>query len=122
MSATAPKEWKHLERRPKSFYRQLFIKGTRIRAEVIYGLTVDGDEPMTPSEVAADYGLPVEVVQECIDYCLLSRQVIEADHAREERLMEATGMNDPNYKGQPTVLSGQGMARTHSGARTEAGR
>jgi uncharacterized protein (DUF433 family) len=107
----AARQWKYLEPRPKSFYRQPFIQGTRIRAEVIYGLTVDGSEPMTPDEVAADYGLPLEVVQECIDYCRSNPQVIEADHAREQRLMDATGMSDPDYKGQPKVLSPQEMAK-----------
>jgi uncharacterized protein (DUF433 family) len=112
MSATAPKEWKHLEPRPKSAYRQLFIKGRRIRAEIIYGLTVNS-EPMTPEEVAADYGLPLEAVLECIDYCKSNPHVIEEDRAGEERVMEATGMNDPDYKygGKYKILSPQERAR-----------
>ena len=28
-------QWKHLERHPQSSYKQLFLKGTRLRAEII---------------------------------------------------------------------------------------
>lgn len=41
-----PREWVYLAPNPKSAYKQLFIKGTRIRAEVVYHLSV-GREPMT---------------------------------------------------------------------------
>ena len=112
MIMSEPKtEWQYLAPNPKSSYRQLFLKGTRIRAEVIYGATVDGSEPMTADEVAADYGLPLEVVKEAIDYCESNPEVIEADHRREEALMEATGMNDPNYDGKPKFLSPEERAR-----------
>ena len=53
----------HLEPRPGSTYRQLFIKGRKIRAEVIYRETV-GREPRTPEEVAADFDIPVQAVRE----------------------------------------------------------
>src|SRR5579884_261965 len=97
------RQWKHLEPRPCSMYRQLFIKGTRIRADVLYGLTVpsvDG-EVYTPEEVAEHYGLPLEVVQEAIEYAGSDPPEIAADYAREERIMEATGMNHPDYKYNP---------------------
>src|SRR5713226_6372612 len=90
--------WNYLAPNPKSAYKQLFIKGTRIRAEVIYGMTVDGSEPMTPEEVAADFGLPMEAVQEAIAYCQSNPPEIAEPHRGEEMVMEATGMNDPDYK------------------------
>src|SRR5436190_11887656 len=95
----AAKTWAHLAPNPKSAYKQLFIKGTRIRAEVIYGLTVDGDEHLTPEEIASEYGLPPGAVQEAIAYCQANPQDIERDHAAEEALMNATGMNNPDYDG-----------------------
>ena len=52
MSETPPPQYKYLAPNPRSNYRQLFIKGTRIRAEIIYDAAVD--IPMTPEEVAAD--------------------------------------------------------------------
>lgn len=100
---SAEKQYKYLEPRPCSLYRQLFIKGTRIRAEILYGLTIPSEdgELYTPEEVAADYGLPLEVVLEAIEYCRSDPPEIAIDHAREERLIEASGMNHPDYKSNP---------------------
>jgi uncharacterized protein (DUF433 family) len=97
------KEYRYLAPRPESLYRQLFIKGTRIRAEILYSLTVPAEdgEVYTPEEVATDYGLPLEAVLEAIDYCRSNPPEIAVDHAREERLMEASGMNHPDYKYNP---------------------
>src|SRR5579864_7670913 len=61
--------WVYLEPRPKSAYRQLFVKGTRIRADVIYGLHVCAGDPMTPEQIAEEYRLPLEAVQEALAYC-----------------------------------------------------
>jgi uncharacterized protein (DUF433 family) len=107
------KHWQYLEPRPGSFYRQLFIKGTGIRAEVIYGLHVNAEEPMTAENTAADHGLPVEAVRQAIAYCASNPPEVQQDFKREEALMEATGMNDPNYKYHPTpkVISPEERAR-----------
>jgi uncharacterized protein (DUF433 family) len=113
MSTPSPTNWKYLEPRQKSFYRQLFIKGTRIRARILYGMYMRDANPRTPEEIAADYGLPLEAVREAITYCQTNPPEIEQDFRREEALMEATGMNDPNYKYHPSpkILSPQEKAR-----------
>jgi uncharacterized protein (DUF433 family) len=113
MSTPNPTSWKYLEPRPGSFYRQLFVKGTRIRARVLYGLFMSEEEPRTPAEIAEAYNLPLEAVQEAIAYCQTNPPEIEQDFRREEALMEATGMNDPNYKYHPSpkMLSPEERAR-----------
>ena len=98
MSSTTTIAWTYLAPNPKSSYKQLFVKGTRIRARVLYGLFASADEPMTAEEIAADYFLPVEAVREAITYCSSNPLEISEDLRREEQIMEATGMNDPNYK------------------------
>jgi uncharacterized protein (DUF433 family) len=105
-------QWKYLAPNPKSHYKQLFIKGTRIRAEVAYRLAV-GPEPRTPEEIAADYHLPLEAVKEAIAYCASNPPEIDEDRRGEERVMEATGMNDPDYKlgGRYKILTPQERAR-----------
>jgi len=52
---------------------------------------------MTVEEIAADYNLPVDAVQEAIAYCESNPPEIQQDWAREEAVLEATGMNDPYY-------------------------
>jgi uncharacterized protein (DUF433 family) len=105
--------YKFLEPRPKSSYRQLFIKGTRIRAELVYRAHINVEEPMTPEEVAADYGVPLSAVREAIKYCRSNPPEIAADLAREEALMAARGQLDPDYRRhpQPRLLSPQDVAR-----------
>ena len=90
--------WKFLAVNLKSAYKQLFLKGRRIRARDLYGMYMNTEEPMTPAEIAADYDLPVEVVEEAIVYCQSDPPEIKEDFEREERLMQASGMNDPDYK------------------------
>ena len=105
--------WLHLEPRPKSAYRQLFLKGTRVRADVVYGLHVSDEEPMTAEQIAKDYNLPVEAVREAIAYVESNPPEIEEDYQREEALMQATGMNDADYKHRPTpkVIPSEQRAR-----------
>lgn len=105
--------WQHLAPKPKSNYKQLFIKGTRIRARILYGMFMSAEEPRTPDEIAADYNLPLDAVKEAIAYCQTDPPEIREDFEREERIMEATGMNDPDYKygGKYRVLSPQERAR-----------
>jgi hypothetical protein len=56
------------------------------------------EEPMTPEAIAAEFGLPLEAVKEAIAYCQSNPPEIAQDFEREERLIEASGMDDPDYK------------------------
>jgi uncharacterized protein (DUF433 family) len=111
--STSPHQYKYLARKPKSVYKQLFIKDRWIAARTLYGKFAREEEPMTPQEIAEDYELPIEAVLEAIAYCESNASEIAQDFAREEALMEATGMNEPDYKyhPQPRVLTPQERAR-----------
>jgi uncharacterized protein (DUF433 family) len=108
-------KWAHLAPNPKSAYKQLFVKGTRIRARVVYGLYAMKEDPLTPQQIAEQFGLPVEAVQEAIAYCESNPPELLEDYARELALMEASGMNDPNYKqhGKPKILTANELARIY---------
>jgi len=108
---TTPNPYKYLARKPKSVYKQLFIKDRWISARTLYGLHVNEEMPLTLEEIAANYELPLEAVQEAIAYCESNPPELASDYAAEEALMEATGMNDPNYDGRPKLLSPQEIAR-----------
>jgi uncharacterized protein (DUF433 family) len=98
MNPSTSTTWHYLAPNAKSCYRQLFVKGTRIRARVIYGMFMSADEPMTVEEIAADYHLPPGAVSEAIAYCQSNPPEVTQDLEREQRLMQASGMNDPDYK------------------------
>lgn len=104
MTTPAPTVWLHLARKPGSNYRQLFIKGRNISARTLYGQYLDGEDGpgRTPEQLAEDFDLPLEAVREAIAYCESDPPEIRADWEMEEALMQATGMNDPNYKHHPS--------------------
>ncbi len=97
---STPREWKYLAPNPKSLYKQLFFKGTRIRARSLYGWLAHSEADraeggMTPEELAADFNLPLEAIQEAIAYCESNPPEIASDFAAEEALAKATGMDTP---------------------------
>jgi uncharacterized protein (DUF433 family) len=104
--------YQYLSRKPGSLYHQLFIKDRWIAARTLYGLSL-GEDAMTPHEIAADYNLPLAAALEAISYCQSDPPEIPEDYAAEEAVMEASGMNKPDYKyrAQPQVLSAEEMAR-----------
>ncbi len=97
MKAKKSKTWKHLAPDPSSSYRQMFVKGRRIRATSLYDLTRDPDEPMTPEEVARQYDVPLEAVLEAIAYCRAEPPEIEEDFRKEEAAMKAAGKFVADY-------------------------
>jgi hypothetical protein len=58
MTGKTKTQYQHLEPRPGSNYRTLFLKGRRIRAAVVEEAT-HGPDPSTPEEFAEDYQVPL---------------------------------------------------------------
>ncbi len=96
-------EYHFLKPKPGSNYRQLFVNG-RIRAEVLYRETI-GAEPLTPEQVAREYGLPVEAVEEAIDYCEHNPELLAEERRREDERIKRAGRDKwpfaPRADGQP---------------------
>lgn len=106
-------QWKYLECRPGSSYVQLCIKGKRIWAWTLYCEFMNEKEPRTPQELAEDWGLPLEAVQEAILYCQSDPPELREDHRKDEILAHAIGMNDPAVQcsGRPRPRSTEERVR-----------
>lgn len=104
MTPLPPNPWQQLQPKPGSNYQQLFVKDTRIAARTLYSYFVPGEDwpGMTAEEIAEEFDLPLAAVQEAIAYCTSEPPEILADQAREEALMQATGMNEPGYRNHPS--------------------
>src|SRR5262245_23778831 len=89
-------EYKVVEARPGSNYRQLFIKGRKIRAEVIYRETV-GLEPRTPEEVARGFGIPLEAVHEAIHYATHNEPLLREERDQELEWIRRRGLDKPPH-------------------------
>ena len=67
MTTKTETQYQHLEPRPGSNYRQLWLKGRRIRAAVVDEV-IHGPDPRSPEEFARDYQVPLQAVLEALDY------------------------------------------------------
>ncbi len=94
MAASTLTQYLHLESRPGSNYRQLFLKDRRIRAAVVYE-AVHGPDAFTPEEFADDYGVPLEAVREALDFVANNLALIEAEREREAADVRARGLDRP---------------------------
>ena len=94
MSAPTATTYQHLEPRPGSNYRQLFLKGRRIRAAVVHE-AIHGPDPCTPEEFARDYRVPLEAVREALDYVARNLPLIERERDREAADVRARGLDRP---------------------------
>ncbi len=105
MSTPNGKQWKWLYHDPKSVYKQLSIRGTRIKARTVYGYSI-GEDAETPEELAKNFNIPVEAVREAIEYCDGDPPEIREDWEMEERsIREWEEKNDPNFWGPKRVAA-----------------
>jgi uncharacterized protein (DUF433 family) len=99
--------YQYLEPHPGSHFKQLFIKGTKLRAWDIYCAAYqrgDPEEDRTPEQVAGDFGIPVQAVYEAIRYGESRPIEVDYDVRRQDLLMEAANMFHPEYKYRPQEL------------------
>jgi uncharacterized protein (DUF433 family) len=89
MSTSNDHKWVYLDRKPRSAYKQLFIKGRKIAARTLYGEYMSEEEPRTAEEIAADWDLPLEAVREAIAYCETDPPEIREDWEMEEASIRA---------------------------------
>src|SRR5438067_10943698 len=93
MTAKDETQYQHLEPRPGSNYRQLWLKGRRIRAAVV-DESIHGPDPFTPEEFAQEYQVPLEAVLEALDYVARNRPLIQQERDREAARIRAREMRE----------------------------
>lgn len=83
------KQWKYLEERPNSWRKQLYLKGRRLKAFDVW--TTMQIESETAQEAAENWDLPIDVVEEIIEYCSTHEYVFARDAEIERKHLEASG-------------------------------
>jgi uncharacterized protein (DUF433 family) len=94
MSTSSEKQYQHLEARPGSVYKQLWLKGRRIRTGHVWEIVHSPDYP-TPEEVAEDYRIPIEAIREALDYVEHNMELIEQERQRDTDRLRAMGIKWP---------------------------
>jgi uncharacterized protein (DUF433 family) len=90
---TPEKHYEHLEYRPGSNYRTMWLKGRRVRATVVDEY-VHGPDPRTPEELAEDFQIPLEAVLEALDYVAPNQELIREERRSEVAELRAMGLLD----------------------------
>ena len=72
--------YQYLSQRSDSSYRELFLTGTKIRAQSI--VSEMENECLTPAAIAADYHVPVEAVLEAIEYVHANEAYLASERRR----------------------------------------
>lgn len=83
-------QWQYLEPRPDSWRKQLYIKGRKLRAHIVWSDMLVNE--MTPEEVADSKDLPLEAVYEAIEYCETHAELLKQEAQEERRFLEERGV------------------------------
>jgi uncharacterized protein (DUF433 family) len=83
-------EWQYLEKREGSWRKQLYLKGRRLRASIVYSDMIVNE--MTLEEAADNWDLPIEAVNECIQYCETHQELLKEESQNERRYLEERGI------------------------------
>jgi uncharacterized protein (DUF433 family) len=85
----ADETWQFLAPYPQSWRKQLYIKGRKLPASIVWGDMIVNE--MTPEESAKDWDLPLEAVQESIRYCETHRELLDLEAEKEKKSPQAQG-------------------------------
>ncbi len=94
MTTKTETQYQYLEPRPGSNYRQLFLKGRRIRAAVVHE-AVYGPDPFTPENFAREYRVRLEAVLEALEYVAQNLLLIEQEGDHAAAGLRARGRDEP---------------------------
>ncbi|MGK7931978.1 MAG: hypothetical protein AB4041_11170 [Microcystaceae cyanobacterium] len=83
-------QWQYLEKRKGSRRKQLYLKGKRLRASIVYSDMIVNE--MTLEEAADNWDLPIEAVNECIQYCETHQDLLKEEADSERRYLEDRGI------------------------------
>jgi uncharacterized protein (DUF433 family) len=89
--AQADETWQFLAPYPQSWRKQLYIKGRKLPASIVWGDMIVNE--MTPEESAEDWDLPLEAVQEAIRYCETHRELLDSEAEKEKQYLEEQGVS-----------------------------
>lgn len=87
MTAT---KWQYLESRPSSWRQQLYFKGRKLTAFAVWSDMIVNDE--TPQEAAINWDLPLDAINEAIEYCSNNLELINKEALEERYYLEERGI------------------------------
>ncbi|MGK7877133.1 MAG: hypothetical protein AB4426_28715 [Xenococcaceae cyanobacterium] len=84
-------QWQYLEKRPHPWRQQLYIKGKRIKASVIWSDMIVNE--MSQEEAADNWELPLAAIHEVIEYCETHQELLKQEALSGRRRLEEKGVS-----------------------------
>ena len=75
-------QWQYLEKRPHPWRKQLYLKGKRIKASVIYSDMIVNEE--TSQETTENWDLPLAAIERIIKYGQTHEELLKQQAEEEE--------------------------------------
>jgi uncharacterized protein (DUF433 family) len=97
--SSAIESWQFLVVRPHSWRRQLYVKGRKLLASIVWQDMLSNN--MTPDEAADNWELSLSAIQEIIRYCETHQDLLKLE-AEEERCR----LQDPGVSFEPITAAG----------------
>lgn len=89
--AQSDETWQFLAPYPQSWRKQLYIKNRKLPASIVWGDMIVNE--MTPEESAEDWNLPLEAVQEAIQYCETHKELLDLEAEEERKYLQEQGVS-----------------------------
>ena len=83
--------WKYLVERPHKWRRQLYVKGRRLPAAVVWSDMLVNNQ--TKEAAAEDWDLPLDALDEIVEYCEQNRALLDMEADEERRHLVAAGVD-----------------------------
>jgi hypothetical protein len=86
---TMPK-WLYLVAQAHPWKKQLFVKGRKLPAAAVWTGMLAND--LSVQEAAENWDLPVDAVEEILEYCQTNKVLLEMEAQEELRILEEKGI------------------------------
>ncbi|MBX9879394.1 MAG: hypothetical protein K2Y22_13115 [Candidatus Obscuribacterales bacterium] len=86
----ATNKWKYLVEIPHAWKRQLFVKGRRLPAASIWTRSLVNK--LMRQEAADNWDLPLEAIEEIMEYCDANKEFLQMEADEERRLLLLEGI------------------------------
>ncbi len=83
-------KWLYLVVQTHPWKKQLFVKGRKLPAAAVWTGMIAND--LSVQEAAENWDLPVDAVEDILDYCQANRVLLEMEAQEELRILEEKGI------------------------------
>jgi hypothetical protein len=91
LQVSPPSEsWQFLVSRPHPWRRQLYVKGQKLLASLVWQDMLAND--LSPEAAAENWDLPLAAIAEISQYCLLHQDLLKLEAAEERSRLQAQGV------------------------------